>query len=81
METLADVSGQEPSPIPEAILAAGLLTVQAARGRTDRLAVVSTLRRLWDKDGVIAITAAPATIELHALAGNPRRRLPSTTTW
>ncbi|MGI9155137.1 MAG: helix-turn-helix transcriptional regulator [Marmoricola sp.] len=67
---LADVSGQAPSPIPEAILAAGLLTVQAARGETNRLAVVPALRRLWDKDGVIPITAAPATIELHALAGN-----------
>jgi DNA-binding NarL/FixJ family response regulator len=70
VEALADVSGQSPSPIPEAILAAGLLTVQAARGQVDRLAVVPTLRRLWDKDGIIPVTAGPATIELHALAGN-----------
>ncbi|MEP6814686.1 MAG: AAA family ATPase [Marmoricola sp.] len=67
---LADVSGQSPSPLPEAILAAGLLTMQAARGETDRLAVVPTLRRLWEKDGIIPVTAGPATIELHALAGS-----------
>jgi DNA-binding NarL/FixJ family response regulator len=70
VEALADVSGQSPSSIPEAVLAAGLLTVEAARGETGRLAVVPTLRRLWDKDGIIPITAGPATIELHALAGD-----------
>ena len=70
VDALANVSGQSPSPIPEAILAAGLLTVQAARGQTERLAVVPTLRRLWEKDGIIPVTAGPATIELHALAGN-----------
>ncbi|MCW2758215.1 MAG: helix-turn-helix transcriptional regulator, partial [Nocardioidaceae bacterium] len=72
---LADVSGQLPPPIPEAILASGLLAIEAGRGRVDRLSVVPRLRRFWDQDGVIAVSAAPATVELHGVAGDRKAAL------
>ncbi|WP_158604511.1 helix-turn-helix transcriptional regulator [Nocardioides mangrovicus] len=67
---LADVSGQSPPVMPEATLRAGLLTVQAGRGEVDQLGVAPRLRQQWEADGVVAITAAPATIELHGVAGD-----------
>ncbi len=67
---LADLSGQVPPPIPEALFSAGRLTVQAARGQTGALAEAPRLRAFWEKDGSVAITGSPAVIELHALAGN-----------
>ena len=67
---LADVSGQAPPPIPEAILAAGELTVRAGRGETEALAVVPWLQERWDGDGMIAVTAGPAAVELYAQAGD-----------
>ncbi len=67
---LAEVTDQAPPPIPEAVLAAGRLTVQAARGEQAQIAQLPALRSTWEKDGFIAITAGPAAIELHALAGD-----------
>jgi DNA-binding CsgD family transcriptional regulator len=67
---LADVSGQAPPAVPETLLAAIALTVRAVRGEVGALAVVPQLRAHYGKDGLIPITVGPATIELHALAGD-----------
>ena len=67
---LTDVSGQAPPPIPEAILAAGELTVRAGRGESSSLGVVPWLQERWESDGIIAVTAAPAAVELYAQAGD-----------
>src|SRR4029077_5024464 len=67
---LADLTGQVPPPIPEAMFSAGRLTVQAARGVTNARLEAGPLRPFWDKEGLVPITAGPPTIELHALAGD-----------
>lgn len=67
---LADLTGQVPPPIPEALFSAGRLTVQAARGETDARLEAARLRPFWDKEGLVPVTAGPPTIELHALAGD-----------
>jgi DNA-binding NarL/FixJ family response regulator/tetratricopeptide (TPR) repeat protein len=67
---LADLTGQMPPPIPEALLSAGRLTVQAGRGETDARLEAARLRPFWDKEGLVPVTAGPPAIELHALAGD-----------
>ncbi|MCW2779939.1 MAG: regulatory protein LuxR [Marmoricola sp.] len=68
---LLDVSGQAPPAIPESLLAALRVVVQAARGDQSALTVLPQLRPHWHKDGLLAITVGPAAIELHAQAADP----------
>ncbi len=67
---LADLTGQVPPPIPEALFSAGRLTVHAGRGETEARLEAARLRPFWEKEGLVPITAGPPTIELHALAGD-----------
>ena len=46
------------------------MTVRAARGDRDALALLPQLRAHYGKDGLVPITVGPAAIELHALEGD-----------
>ncbi len=73
--TLDEVDGPTPPSIPAAILTSGLLAVHAGRGEVGALFDVPALRARWDDDGIIAVTGAPAAIELYAYAGEPATAL------
>lgn len=67
---IVDVSGESPPPIAEALLAAVGLQVAAGRGDAGALALLPHLRPWWERDGLVAILAAAAAIDLHGDAGD-----------
>ncbi len=68
---VADVTGQSPPALAEALLEASALTVAAGRGQVARLAVMDGLRPWWERDGFLAITSGPAAIDLLGVRGGP----------
>ena len=71
---LADLTGQVPPPIPEALFSAGRLTVQAGRGETEARLEAARLRPFWDKEGLVPVTARPAHHRAARAGRRPRRR-------
>ncbi len=67
---LADVSGQAPPAVPESLLTAMVVVVRSVRGDASAYELLPQVRAHWHKDPLIAITAGPAAIELHALTGD-----------
>jgi DNA-binding CsgD family transcriptional regulator/tetratricopeptide (TPR) repeat protein len=67
---LADVTGQAPPAVSESLLAALELVVFAIRGDRTALRYAPELRPHWSREGLLPITAGPATIELHGLQGD-----------
>jgi DNA-binding CsgD family transcriptional regulator len=67
---LVDVTGESPPPVSEAALAAVGLAVAAARGDPAAIDRIAHVRRQWERDGVIAILAGAAAIDLHGDRGD-----------
>ncbi|MEP7764034.1 AAA family ATPase [Sanguibacter sp. 25GB23B1] len=67
---IVDVTGESPPPIAEALLAAVGLQVAAGRGDATALDLVPHLRPWWERDGLVAVLAAAAAIDLHGAAGD-----------
>jgi len=67
---IVDVSGQSPPGIAEAMLTATGMHVAAARGDTGALALLPRLRPWWARDGMVAIYAAGAAIDLLGDTGD-----------
>jgi len=70
---ITDITGETPPPGGEAMLRAVELWVRASRGEHERVAEVESLREAWALDGLIAIAATSALIELHGDAGDLER--------
>lgn len=69
-QTIVDVTGQSPSAMAEAALAAVGMSVSAGRGDTSALELLPHLRSWWGRDGMIAVLAAGAAIDLYGDQGD-----------
>ncbi|MDP9240410.1 MAG: AAA family ATPase, partial [Actinomycetota bacterium] len=69
-DRIIDVTGESPPDMAEAVLAAVGLAVAAGRGEHQALDLLPHLRPWWDRDGLIAIFTAGATIDLHGDRGD-----------
>ena len=67
---LADMSGEVPPPIYEAMLEAVSAHVMAGRGRAGAGERARSVRGYWSKEGIVAITAATTLLELAEQAGD-----------
>lgn len=67
---IVDVTGETPPPIAEALLAAVGLQVAAGRGDVTALDLLPHLRPWWEGDGLVAVLAAAAAIDLHGTHGD-----------
>jgi DNA-binding CsgD family transcriptional regulator/tetratricopeptide (TPR) repeat protein len=67
---MVDVRGQSPPDFAEAILTAVGLSVSAGRGEIGAIERLGELRPWWDRDGMMAILAAGAGIDLHGDRGD-----------
>jgi DNA-binding CsgD family transcriptional regulator/tetratricopeptide (TPR) repeat protein len=67
---IVDVTGQSPPALAEALLASVGLAVAAGSGKQEALHLLPQLRRLWDKEGLIAILAGSAAIDLYGDSGD-----------
>ena len=67
---LCDVRGQAPPPIPKGMLETVRITVEFARG-AEVSAELAALRRLWPREGGIAIHAAAVAIRQAGRGGDP----------
>ncbi len=65
--SIADTSAEDPPPTPRAMLESVGLAVAAARGDVSALDRLPALRERWHREGLIAVTAGCAAIELHGL--------------
>jgi DNA-binding CsgD family transcriptional regulator/tetratricopeptide (TPR) repeat protein len=66
----ADIAGESPPDLAEALLNAMSMEVAAGRGRVERLQVLSQLRPWWLRDGLVAIISGAAAIDLHGQLGD-----------
>jgi DNA-binding NarL/FixJ family response regulator len=64
VESIVDMSGQSPPPVAEALLSGVGLQVAAGRGDDISADVIGRSRATWERDGVIAVTAGAAAIDL-----------------
>lgn len=67
---IADVSGESPPVMAEALLGSVALAVAAGRGEKDRLEDLRRVRSWWDRDGLVALFSAAAAVDLHGDAGD-----------
>ena len=67
---MVDVRGESPPGFAEAMLTAVGLSVSAGRGEIGAIERLGALRRWWDRDGMMAILAAGAGIDLHGDRGD-----------
>jgi DNA-binding CsgD family transcriptional regulator/tetratricopeptide (TPR) repeat protein len=67
---IADLSGQAPPPVSEALLLAVRLTVAAGRGESEELPLYDQIRPAWEHEGMTAVIAGTAAIDLHGDAGD-----------
>jgi DNA-binding NarL/FixJ family response regulator len=65
-----DFTGETPPPGAEAMLRAVELMVRANRGERERIRDAESLRDQWALDGLIAISATTALVEMHGDAGD-----------
>jgi DNA-binding CsgD family transcriptional regulator/tetratricopeptide (TPR) repeat protein len=64
---IADHALEDPPPTPRAMLDAVALLVAAGRGDLDALSAVPAVRERWHREGMIAVHAGGAAIELLSL--------------
>ncbi|MBV9830750.1 MAG: AAA family ATPase [Marmoricola sp.] len=64
---IADHSLEDPPPVPRAMLDTVALMVAAGRGDLDALAQVPAIKERWHREGMVAVNAGGAAIELLAL--------------
>jgi DNA-binding CsgD family transcriptional regulator len=69
-DRITDVTGEAPPAMAEALLASVRLSVDAGRGRDERIGLLPQLRPWWDRDGMIAINTSSAAIDLHSNRGD-----------
>ena len=69
-DDLVDLSGTNPPALAEAALRAAGLLVSANRGRFAEAVELAGIRRYWSFDGMIAVTAVYAGIDLYGDAGD-----------
>lgn len=67
---LVDVTGQSPPASADAMLGAVRLQIAAGRGDTAALALIPEIRQSWERDGMIAVIASCASIDLYGDSGN-----------
>jgi DNA-binding CsgD family transcriptional regulator/tetratricopeptide (TPR) repeat protein len=67
--SIADVSGESPPRVAEALLGSVGMAVAAGRGDHGALQVLAAVRPWWERDGQIAILSATAAIDLHGDRG------------
>jgi len=72
-----DVDGESPPDMAAAVLAAVGMAVAAGRGEERVLDQLPALRPSWQRDGLIAILAAAAAIDLHGDRGDPSSAIAS----
>ncbi len=72
---LAEVAGESPPALAEAMLAAAGMAVRAGRGDVAALDLLPRLRAWWQRDGLIAILSGGAAIDLYVDAGQTNRAL------
>ncbi|GAA1935043.1 helix-turn-helix transcriptional regulator [Nocardioides marmoribigeumensis] len=70
---VADVTGQTPPLHAESLLACVAMLVRAGRGDLDALSYAEPVKAAWSGEGMTAVLAGSATIDLHGL----RRDLPA----
>lgn len=66
---LVDVAGEAPPELAEALLGAVKAVLAAGRGDPEGVAVLAAVRPMWSRDGLVALTAAGAAIDLHGDRG------------
>jgi DNA-binding CsgD family transcriptional regulator/tetratricopeptide (TPR) repeat protein len=66
----ADVRGESPPEVAEAMLTSVGLAVRAGRGDAEALALVPHLRRQWDVEGMVTLLTTTAGIDLHGDRGD-----------
>jgi DNA-binding NarL/FixJ family response regulator len=66
----ADYSGQAPPQLPEALLNAVKTLVAAGRGDQAGLALFERSKPLWEREGLLALLAGAAAIDLHGDRGD-----------
>ena len=67
---LTAVEGEAPPPIPEAMLLGLRAMVCVHRGEEAAPRVLDQVRPLWDRDGLVGISAAAAEIDWHGARGD-----------
>jgi DNA-binding CsgD family transcriptional regulator/tetratricopeptide (TPR) repeat protein len=67
---LVDVSGQTPPPVAEALLSSVSMILAAGQGDASATGSLKSLRRHWEKDGMIAIVGGSAGIDLYGDSGD-----------
>ncbi len=67
---IIDVSGESPPRLAEAVLAAMGLSVAAGRGESRAVEVLPSIQASWHLDGLIAVLAGAAAIDLLGDAGD-----------
>ena len=67
---LTDVSGQTPPVDAESLLTAVSMLVRSGRGEAEALRLFDPVRASWRREGMTAVLAGCAAIDLHGLAGD-----------
>ena len=67
---MADYSGQSPPPLPEALLNAVKMLVASGRGDHAALVFFERFRPLWEREGLLALVAGAAAIDLYGDRGD-----------
>jgi DNA-binding CsgD family transcriptional regulator/tetratricopeptide (TPR) repeat protein len=70
VEHITSTAGESPPEFPEMLLRSAWLAVLAARGDDAGLEAVASLREWYDKDGLIAIFAGTAAIDIYGDRGD-----------
>jgi DNA-binding CsgD family transcriptional regulator/tetratricopeptide (TPR) repeat protein len=70
VERITSTAGESPPEFPEVLLRSAGLAVLAARGDDAGLEAVESLREWYDKDGLIAIFAGTAAIDIYGDRGD-----------
>jgi DNA-binding CsgD family transcriptional regulator/tetratricopeptide (TPR) repeat protein len=66
---VADMSGESPPPVAESLLLAARMAVLVGRGDDEADQVYARIRPVWDRDGLLVITAGAAAVDLYGQRG------------
>ena len=67
---IADLGGEAPPPVAEALLGAARASVLAGRGDDATVALLDRARPLWERDGLLAITSGAVGIDFYGDRGD-----------
>jgi DNA-binding CsgD family transcriptional regulator len=67
---LLDMTGESPPPVPEAAISAVRVMVAAGRGDVRAMELLPRIREQWERDGMIAVLAGGAAIDLYGEQGD-----------